>query len=238
MNAKLAAALLLEAVVVPSEDDIRAILGILQDTSSVREANQQLARFHIRVDPHDQELRRSGAPARAGLDGIVIRDLPRNARAMQAFEHFVRHELVHGGQMERAAKHGDVLRMYYGDQERIAPAGGGGHPDMDAYHTNPQEIMAAAHDAVRQMLSMGLPNREILRTLQHQPPPPMFKGPAKERFLRYAVQYLDRLEAPDMPQLPPPPPPGFMGGPRRPFPGGPGSMARFPGPPPRSGGRR
>lgn len=238
MNAKLAAALLLEAVVVPSEEDIQTILAVFQDTDSLADANEQLARFHIRVDPNDEELRRSGTPARAGLDGIVIKDVPKAAWQAQQFEQFLRHELVHGGQMERAAKHGDVLRMYYGDQKRIAPAGGGGRPDMAAYHANPQEIMAAAHDAVRQMLSMGLPKPEILRTLQRRPPPPMFKGPARKAFLRYAVQYLDKLEAPDMPQLPPPPPPGFMGGPRRPFPGGPGSMARFPGPPPRSGGRR
>lgn len=182
-------ALLREAVVCPSETEIADILRILRKRASLAQINAELEPYGVRVDPQDAELGRAGMVARCGLDGVVLRRQPKSPSDFAWVERVLRHELVHVGQMSRAAQRGDPLRMYYGDMERIASEPGGG-VNREEYLNNPQEVMAAAHDLVQNMRSQGLTSHQILKLLRHSPPGYSGRKPESvKRFLRYAVQY-------------------------------------------------
>jgi hypothetical protein len=174
-----------EAVVRPSEEDVAAIIDLVRTRPP--DLNRQLARYQVRFDPDDAELQAARVPARCGLDGIVIHRLPKTPSDYRWLERLLRHELIHIGQLDRARKRGDVDRMYQGAQKEIVLPSG--RVNQQGYDENPQEIMAAAHDAVRRFREAGLSNEQIRQALEASELKRSEAG--RRRFLRYAMDYLE-----------------------------------------------
>lgn len=179
---------LIEAVIRPDEGTVALALDLLRRRLPVAELNRQLNPRGIRFDLADTELAAANVPARVGLDGVVFNRVPKSPSDLRWFERVLRHELIHVGQLDRARQTGDAERMYRSDHARLLNPDGS--IDPKAYEDNPQETMAAAHDTVERLRRAGMTDADILQVLQTQPCP---RGEtSKARFLRYAVQYLQR----------------------------------------------
>lgn len=76
--------------------------------------------------------------------------------------------------------------MYLGAQKEIV--GPAGQVNRQGYDENPQEIMAAAHDAVRRFREAGLSDEQIRQALEASEDKRSAAG--RRRFLRYAMAYL------------------------------------------------
>lgn len=173
-----------EAVIRPSEEDIAAIMALVRERPP--DLDRQLAKYQVKFNPNDAELQAAKVPARCGLDGIVIGRLPKTPSDYRWLERLLRHELIHVGQLDRARKRGDVARMYQGAQKEIVLPSG--QVNRHGYDENPQEIMAAAHDAVRRFREAGLSDEQIRQALEASGKGRSEAG--RRRFLRYATDYL------------------------------------------------